>query len=305
MRKIIVSFLSLLFAGVSAHAQGEVFGWMCQEKDPARMAVAGTNAASCEDISFSAFHNAAAIPFSGNRFGVGISYSRAGKDMMPSGFSAGAGLRLGKRIGLAVAGNYNLGAEYEIIDEYGNRSDKFKTSSMLYSLGLGVKIIDMLSIGVNLKYAMEKLGPESNNEAFGSDIFLMFKLKGLWVAAGVCNIGTKVKDASGMSFSLPSSARAGISYSHVFGKHHLLDANLDADFYFSGKTSAAGGLEYGFHEMIFVRGGYRFSSQAAPVPSYASVGLGVKFWGVHIDASYLFASKTLNNSFSLSLGYCF
>lgn len=305
MRKYIVTFLSMLFATLSSHAQGEVFGWMCQEKDPARMAVAGTNAASCEDISFSAFHNAAAIPFSENRFGAGISYSRTGKEMMSSGFNAGAGLRLGKRIGLAVAGNYNLGAEYEIIDEYGNRGGNFKTSSMLYSLGLGVKIIDMLGIGVNLKYAMEKLGPENNNGAFGSDIFLMFKLKGLGVAAGACNIGTKVKDASGMSFSLPSSARAGISYSHVFGKHHLLDANLDADFFFSGKTSVAAGLEYGFHEIVFVRGGYRFSSLTAPVPSYASVGLGVKFWGVYIDASYLFASKTLNNSFSISLGYRF
>lgn len=305
MKSFIVTFMSLLFAGLSAFAQGEVFGWMCQEKDPARMGLAGTNIASYEDISFSAFHNAAAIPFAGNRFGVGLAYSRTGQDMASSSLNAGAGLRIGKRLGLSLAGNYNFGSEYEIIDEYGNRGGHFKTSSMLYSLGLGVKIIDMLSIGVNLKYAMEKLGPEDNKGAFASDIYLMFMRKGLGVAVGACNVGTRVRDAAGMSFSLPSSARAGVSYSHVFGKNHLLDANLDADFYFSGKTSAAAGLQYGFHDMIFVRGGYRFSSQAAPVPSYASVGLGVKFWGVHIDASYLFASKTLKNSFSLSLGYRF
>ena len=58
--------------------------------------------------------------------------------------------------------------------------------------------------------------------------------------------------------------------------------------------------------MLTFRGGYHYGNASKGViPSYASLGLGVKFFGVSIDAAYLFGSEILKNSFGVSLGYEF
>ena len=41
------------------------------------------------------------------------------------------------------------------------------------------------------------------------------------------------------------------------------------------------------------------------IPMYASLGLGLQFAGFHLDAAFLTASKTLGNTFMVSLGYAF
>ena len=68
---------------------------------------------------------------------------------------------------------------------------------------------------------------------------------------------------------------------------------------------AAFGVEYGIADIVFVRGGFHYGDNAKGIPTYASLGLGVQFAGVHLDAAYLTASKTLRNSLQISLGYAF
>lgn len=305
MKKIFSAIVAALSAAVSVYAQNEAFVWMSQYRDPVYSAMAGASAASSYDIVYSAFRNPAAIAFSSERHGAaGAAYSMS-LGTAESGIYAGTGLKIGKRIGLAAAGNYNPGSSYEVFDDFGNYGGSFKTSSMMFSAGLGVKVIEMLSVGVNLKYASESIAPDYTPGAFASDVYVMFKWKGLGVSAGAANVGTKVKEESGTAFSLPSSARVAVNYAATFASVHYVEANLDADYYFSGKPSVALGVQYGFDKWVFVRAGYRYS--LAVVPSFASVGLGVGFAGVRLNAAYLIATGDVpqKNTISLGLEYGF
>lgn len=156
-RVLIVAFAALLPA-FHLQAQDEAFGWMCQRNDPVSVAMAGVSLAPSSDISFSAFRNPAVIPYSESRFAVTAAYSPAVGDMTTDGLDVGVGMKTGERLGFSVAGNYNSCGEYEVIDDSGNRNGMFKTSSMMFSAGLGLKVIDALSVGINLKYAGERLG---------------------------------------------------------------------------------------------------------------------------------------------------
>ena len=67
------------------------------------------------------------------------------------------------------------------------------------------------------------------------------------------------------------------------------------------------GAEYEYDSMIAVRAGYHYGSRENGLPSYASVGVGVKFFGVNVDAAYLIGSPTspLRNTFTVGVGYSF
>ena len=77
------------------------------------------------------------------------------------------------------------------------------------------------------------------------------------------------------------------------------------DYLFSGALMAGLGLEYCIVDIVSVRAGYHYGDAAKALPSFASVGLGVKFAGVHLDAAFLLASKTLGNTLMIGLGYSF
>lgn len=304
MRKTIITVLMACATVFQTYAQDEAFGWLGRENNPVYSAMSGASMVSSSDISYAAFHNPAAMPYSSDKFGIGASYCLAAKPEFDKGFiSAGAGFRIGKRVGLSVAANYNIGAEYEQMDEFGNNTGSFRTSSMLFVAGIGVKAIDMLSFGVNFKYALERLQPEDNPGAFASDIYALFKWKGLGVAAGVANLGTKVRDASGASYSLPASGRVGVGYADEVAARHFVEANLDADCYFSGAFSAAAGVQYGWNDLLFVRAGYRYATGTCVLPSSASAGLGVKFFGVKIDAAYFYIPSISQSRISVGISY--
>jgi opacity protein-like surface antigen len=109
---------------------------------------------------------------------------------------------------------------------------------------------------------------------------------------------------SGAKFALPASAAVGVGYEASFAEKHAVEALLDADYYFGGSFAAAAGAAYTYNDMVTVRAGYRYGGQS-PVPSFASVGVGVKFIGLKLDLAYLIGSAPAANTLALSLGYTF
>ena len=79
---------------------------------------------------------------------------------------------------------------------------------------------------------------------------------------------------------------------------------LDAGYYFTGGFAAAVGASYAFDDMVFVRAGYRYGGKSV-IPSYASVGAGVRFAGVKVDLAYVVSSSPMANTLGVSLGYSF
>lgn len=301
-KKYMVSAAACLLCPLLSHAQDDALSWMARPVEPASVSMPGLSLTSSSDMSFSAFRNPGTVPFSADRMSVAASWSMSGKSEKSNAFGAGAALKVGKRVGIALAGIYGPGEEYEVIDDYGFRNGSFRTSSMLFSAGVGVKVIDALSLGVNLKYAGEKLAADSKPGAFASDIYATFRMKGLGAAAGVSNVGTSVKDDSGASFSLPSAARLEVGYGHGLGARHFLEGGIDAAYFFAGDFSASAGVQYVFNDMLFVRAGGIYSGYSA-VPSCGTVGAGVKFAGVKIDVACQVASDW--NALAVSVGYAF
>ena len=202
-----------------------------------------------------------------------------------------SGIRIGKRVGVGLTVGYQMGEEFALTD-----GKFFMPSDLLVGLGAGVAFTDYLSLGVKAKYARQGLTKEVAYQAFA-----LFSMAGFRATAGVASVGTPVQAAGGAQYALPSSAVVGLGYGFAFG----LSLVADIDIYFAGGFAFAGGVQYAWKDMLFARAGYHYGSATAPVPSYLALGLGVKFIGIHLDVSYLTASKALGNSFTIGLGYAF
>lgn len=245
--------------------------------------------------ALSSLYNPAAIPFTGSD--VQLSYQRWAPSVAKANhINLLSGIRIGKRLGLGLTAGYQMGEDFPVGD-----GTFFMPSELLVGLGAGFAFTDFLSLGVNAKYARQGLTKEVAYQAFVADAFLLFKWSGFQATAGVASLGTPVKAASGGSYALPSSAKMGAGYGFGFG----LSLQADADIYFAGGFALAGGVQYGWKDTLFARAGYHYGSAAAPVPSYLALGLGVKAVGIHLDVSYLTASRALGNSFTIGVGYAF
>ena len=285
MRKWTLSLLLLLWAWLLP-AQNSAMLFLPVNRDAAT--VGGTQA-------LSSLYNPAAIPFTGSD--VQLSYQRWAPSVAKANhINLLSGIRIGKRFGLGLTAGYQMGEDFALPD-----GSFFMPSELLAGLGAGFAFADFLSIGVNAKYARQRLTNEVAYQAFAADAFLLFKMAGFKATAGVASLGTPVKTASGSSYALPSSAKIGAGYGFGIG----LSLQADADIYFDGGFSVAGGVQYAWKDMLFARAGYHYGSATSPVPSFVALGLGVKFVGFHLDVSYLTASQALGNSFTLGVGYAF
>lgn len=307
MRKIILTaFCLLLVSGAFAQSYSLASGSI--ERNPADMALASSAVASDRDISFAALRNAAVLPFSECKADVSAAYAPWAPSSDGYKFiNLGVGFNFKQRWGFSVAGSYGIGPSYDVIDDYGCSQGTFGTSSMLLAVGVGCKITDYLSLGADFKYASEKLSAEDGTKgAFNADVFILGRVAGVNITAGVSTLGPRIIASSGESFSLPASAMLGVYYPWKIAPTHILSISADGNYYFKGGANAAAGVQYCWNDLLSVRAGYHFGSDKAPVGSYASVGLGVRIVkGLHLDAAYLLGNATLKNTFSAGLGYRF
>ena len=250
----------------------------------------------------SGLYNPAAVPFTGSD--IAASYQM----WVPGGAKSSninllGGIKIGKSLGLTLLGAYQVGQEYTTYDATGRAGSAFVPSDLLAGIGFGFAITDFLSIGVNAKFAVSTLTANDKYSAFSGDAFVMFAKGGFKATAGVASMGTPVKSGDS-TFKLPASAKVGVAYDLAFGKSGLQLA-ADGDAFFSGGMGLAMGAQYAWNNMVFVRGGFHLGTGLSPLPTYASVGLGGKFMGIHIDVSYLLANKVLGNTLCAGLGYAF
>lgn len=293
------------FGGRNAAAQSEALPFVRIPHNPHSMAMGGAGVASVSSVAYSSYINAAAIPYGDSTMDISAGYLGWMFSGAPTNMASVAGAyNIGSQFGVAAGFTYGMGQKYETTNGSGTAGVYFFPSEIQANIGLSWRFLPYLSFGANLKYLNSSLAEGQSYGAFASDIFLMSRLADFSVALGVSSLGSKVTSLSGAKFSLPASATIGLGYEKEFAEKHGLEVLADADYYFSGAFTVATGASYAFDDMISVRGGYHYGGKSV-IPSYASVGLGVKFFGVRIDASYLFGSKIIKNSFGVSLGYSF
>ena len=306
MKKFIYVFVTMVICSSTLRAaepSSVVLPFTRLGYDAISLGMGGTSVLNTSHAAFASFQNAALMSYQEGSFDSGIGYQL----FQPSGvgshnISVGVAGKVIDRIGIGVGVAYNMHRPYSMTGDSGDDLGKFTPSDMQVNLGLSCKIIEYLSVGVNLKYLNTTMAKDSKMNAFSSDIFLMTSVKGFKAALGVSSLGTKVKSGENF-YNLPTSLTIGLGYGNNFGQHGV-EVDLDMDYYFHKAFSAAVGLAYGWNDMVFVRAGYRYGEKTV-VPSFASVGLGGKFSGFKIDLAYLFASKAFNNTVAVTLGYTF
>lgn len=300
---LIAAALTLCF---QAEARNYALSFSRIDGNPVSLGTASSDMASDGNAAYASRYNIASLPYYDGIGDVAVSYSSWAPSSVAGKFlNAGAGFHIGRRWGLGASLAYDTGRSYEMIDMSGSPSGSFRTSSFTLSAGLAFKAAEFLSLGVSFKYASETLSPSSRTGAFNADLTAMFHFAGMNVCAGISSLGPDVKSSSGAASPQPSAVALGVFYPWHISENHRLDFSADSDIFLKGGVEAAAGIQYDWKRLLFLRAGYHYGNAESVIPSYASAGLGVKFFGVHIDAAYLFGNDVLGKTFTIGLGYSF
>lgn len=292
---------------IPALAGAQALPFTAAESDAASLGKAGANIVETGSIAGAAFSNAAAIPFSESKMDVTAGYTLWQPSAAKSNILNVAGAyNVKEKFGVALGLKYGMNPAYDITDATGAVNGSFTPSDMQINAGVAYRFIPALSLGASVGYATSTLAEGYSYGTVTADVFLMSQFSDFKVAAGVSNIGGTIKSASGAEFCLPGSIALGLGYDKTFAEKHAVDVNVDADYFFSGWFAAAFGASYTFNDLVSFRAGYRYGGKS-PIPSYASLGAGVKFAGVKLDLAYLLAGSgsPMKNTLAFGLGYAF
>lgn len=291
----------MLLIPVASDAQALPF--VAADYDAASLGTAGANLTGTSSIAHSALVNAAAIPFSSAKLDVAAGYTMW-KPTSGNVINVAGAYNAKEKFGIALGFAYGMNPAYNITNSSGASRDSFSPSEMQINAGLAWRFLPFLSLGANIGYASNTLAPEVSYGSLTADVYAMAKFSDFRVTAGVANLGGGIESAGGTKYALPTSAALGLGYGKVFAEKHGIDVMLDADYFLKGGVAAAFGAGYTFNDLVTVRAGYRYGGKTV-VPSFASLGAGVKFMGIKLDLAYLIASGPIANTLALSLGYTF
>lgn len=295
MKKLLVSIVALGLCTLAAQAQNALT-FSRIDRDPVLAGTAGASVASTGTMAWSAFHNAAVIPFVASEFDAAVSYQFWSPQMAKaSHVNAGLAYRFKGKAGLSLGFAYQGGEKF----------DDFVPKDLLACVGFGIGLGDKFSLGVNARFASQMLAQDISFTGFSGDVSLLFHAAdALNLLAGVGTLGTSVVSSSGTKFPQPAFGQLGVDYTFALGKEMALKADACAEYYFSGSFAAAAGLQFDW-TFLSARAGYRFATEGCVLPSHLALGLGARFGGFRVDVSYLTASTSLGNTLTAGLGYSF
>ena len=303
MKKYIIASVAAVLVAATSAAQSLPF--TAVDYDPAGLAKGGASLLQTSSFAFASTANPAAVPFAEASADFAAVYSMWSPKGVKSNVMGVAGAyNIKEKFGVSAGFTYGMNPSYDIYDQAGAAKGSFRPSDIQVKAGFAYRFIPSLSVGVNAGYASSSLAEGVSYGAFTSDVFLMGSFSGFKVAAGVADLGTGVVAASGAKFQLPTRGVVALGYGADFAEKHQVNFEVDAEYAFYGAFSAAFGAEYGFNDMIFARAGYRYGGNSV-LPSFASVGAGVKVAGIKMNVAYLLANDLIGNTLSISLGYSF
>lgn len=296
MKKYLIPLVCLT---VSLPARAQSLGFLQISSDAAVSGMAGAGVALHSNAPID--NNMADAALGTETLSVGAGYT-LWQPAVASGYGligVNASYRIIPKLTVALSVKDFGSPSYDIVQADGRVTDTFKPMDLAIGAGAAYQLMDGLSVGVAAQFIHSSLGPEAKSSTVAVNLSAKYRSGGLQAGLGVNNIGGNIS-YGGDPYALPMLVKGGVAYT-VAG----FTAALEAGYVFKAGLMASLGLEYGFKDMLFVRGGYHYGSFPYVIPSHASLGLGVEFAGFRIDVSYLTASATLSNTLSVGLGYCF
>lgn len=304
IKAALIGILALTFG--KANAQSGAF--LLNSPDAHTMGMANTGAAMYA-TSFAMWNNNASTLFSDKVFEASASYGiwnpSKGNQIAVAGYG-----KITDWMSISAGFKTMMYKPYNVTGMTGMPGDEFKPNEFAMGIGLGFKVLPVLSLSANINYVNSKLAPELKGGAVSADFGAMLDLKFMRVGVTASNIGSKIKFSETSLVALPANVQLGIGTTQYFGaaNTHALTVNAQGGMTFQNSAFiAALGVEYKWNDMVRVSGGYNYGDATKGTPSYASAGVGVKFFGVSINAAYLIGigGSPLGNTMIFSLGYSF
>lgn len=196
-----------------------------------------------------------------------------------------------------VNGVYNPGLTGEV----------FSPSSFALGVSYAKTVTDKFSFGLTMKYVRENLVFEKADAiVFDGGLLFNTGFHSVVIGAAVRNFGPEVKFVD-KGYPLPQTFNIGIS-SYLFSNNDALLGNFgDQSLLVSYDMIQprdydqmhSVGVEYGFSNMIFLRGGYTFNSDQEGL----SAGVGLKYNNYKIDYSFNDHGEYLDSVHRLTIGF--
>ena len=305
MKKLYILIAIIAAFSFCLRASAQVLPFVAVEHSPVAMARGGASYTDITNTSYSAFESPAAMSFSHEKMDLSVGYTLWQPQQVKTNIMNAAGMfKLNDKFGLAAGFSFGMLPSYDITSSTGKVTGTFKPSQMELSVGFAWRFHENVSLGANVGYATNKLAESVSYSAVVADVQLMAVFGGLKASLGVSDLGSGVTASSGEKFSLPTSANLAAGYDVAFADKHSVGVDAVAQYYFIGDFAAAVGASYTYNDFVSFRAGYRYGADSV-IPSFASVGAGVKLAGIKIDMAYLISSTAMANTLCLSLGYSF
>lgn len=241
---------------------------------------------------------AAGNALSGKTFDINASYTYISPKTTNTGLIGLSGYGNIGDISVGLSGRYNIGREYELMDDRAMSLGTFKPGELAIGASVAYVFAEKFAIGAKASIISSKLSNTSTGSALSFDLSAAYASNGLTLELAARNLGSKIKYGE-YAYNLPSMAVAGVSYG-IGG----FSARAEADYLFVGSFMAGIGVEYTFIQIISLRAGFHYGDDNY-VPMYASAGLGVQFMGVNLDFTYLPPIGKSAGVFMGGLGYSF
>lgn len=250
-----------------------------------------------------AMHNPAARLFGKEDFDVQAAYASWGpkSGIKSNNVNLDLFYKINDKIALTTALETFLGQPY-VESVSGSKTTEFSPNDIMIKAGAAYRFTDNLSAGLNFRYMSSALSSKNSLSAFGADAHIAGNFNGIKTMAGICNIGSKVTSSDGTAYNIPTSVLLSGGYESNVSETSSINAEIDFRYLLCGAIDIAVGAEYCWKDMLSVRAGYH---KGAVYGDFISVGAGVKFSGIKLDACYLAGSSPLGGSMMFGLGYSF
>ncbi len=277
--------------------------FLSMASDPTSLSLAGANGAS-NATSLSVTHNMASVVMSDDQMSFGASMMSLQPQYLNSQlYQVGGYYSLGDKLSVGAAFRYEGLPEQSVINSAGLAAGSFSPMGMAIDLGAGYAINENLAVGASLRYIYSDIYTLSDN-AFGVNLSANYQIDNSTLALMVNNLGTQ-----GESIEQPTNVEIAAAHTFELAESHALGIMASGSYIVAPESlssiSAGVAAEYGLLSSYFLRVGYRYGDAQKYMPSYTSLGVGVGFSGVRLDASYLLGgeSNPLNNSFMVGLSW--
>ena len=273
------------------------------------MAGAGT---SLYATAFAMWNNTASTVLSDRKMDIAVSYGLWQPSMAANNVISAAGYgKVAEFMTISAGIKYFTHHPYNMTDSGGLVTGTYTPKEMVTGIGLAFRILPVLSVGANVNYVLSDLGGPKKGSAISADIGAMLDLKFMRVGVTASNLGSKIDYGGLNAYNLPACLKLGVGTTQYLEseKKHSLTASLQGGMLFENNAfMAEAGLEYMWNDIARFSAGYHYGNSAGIIPSYVSLGAGVKFFGIYLNAAYLIGTKTnsqVSNSFVIGLGYSF